>query len=173
MTIFVGGAHGVGKTHLAQPAAQRLGICYSTASQLIREERGKASWTAAKQVSEIDENQAALVGAVERILQSGEHLLLDGHLVLRREPFVHERLAEQVFRRLRCRRIIVVTAPTLAVQSRLKGRGDESWTDNEIAALVEAEVEHAAQVAASMAIPLLVLDQPDAGAFDRAVEDGL
>lgn len=173
MTIFVGGAHGVGKTHLAQPAARRLGTRYSTASQLIREERGKASWTAAKQVSEIDENQAALVEAVERILQSGERLLLDGHLVLRREPFVHQRLAEQVFRGLRCQRIIVVTAPKMAVQSRLKERGDESWTHNEIAALIEAEVDHAKQIAASMAIPVFVLDQPDADTFDKAVGAGL
>lgn len=49
MTVLVAGAHGVGKTFLAKPAAERLGFRYATASQLIREERGHATWTETRQ----------------------------------------------------------------------------------------------------------------------------
>jgi len=45
MTIFVAGIHGVGKTYVAKPVAQRLGLRYATASQLIREERCRETWT--------------------------------------------------------------------------------------------------------------------------------
>ena len=74
MTVLVAGAHAVGKTYLAKPAAQQLGLRYATASQLIREERGHATWTTTRQVTQIDENQVALVSAVARILDGGEQL---------------------------------------------------------------------------------------------------
>ena len=67
MTTFIAGIHGVGKTYLAKPAAVRLGMTYATASQLIREERGRASWDASKMVDDVASNQAALVAAVSRI----------------------------------------------------------------------------------------------------------
>ena len=71
MTVLVAGAHGVGKTFLAKPAAERLGFRYATASQLIRDERGHATWTETRQVTQIDENQIALARAVARILDGG------------------------------------------------------------------------------------------------------
>lgn len=61
MTIFVAGVHGAGKTFVTEPACQKLGFVHATASQLIREERGHATWDAAKVVSDVDQNQAALI----------------------------------------------------------------------------------------------------------------
>ena len=52
MTIFVAGVHGAGKTIATKPACETLGLTYATASQLIREERGQASWDATKMVLE-------------------------------------------------------------------------------------------------------------------------
>jgi adenylate kinase len=169
VTLLVAGAHGVGKTYLAQPVSQQLGLRYATASQLIREERGRATWTTTRQVTEIDENQAALVAAVTRILSDGEQLLLDGHLVLRSRPHEHQRLNAEVFRGLQCRRIIVLTAPAPVLLSRLTARGDETWTAEELAAICNAEVEHGRVVAASLGVPLVVLDAPDAVEFRAAL----
>lgn len=170
MTVLVAGAHAVGKTYLAKPAAQQLGLRYATASQLIREERGHATWTTTRQVTQIDENQVALVSAVARILDGGEQLLLDGHLVLRRGPNDHQCLAEPVFRGLRCRRIVILTAPVQVLLSRLKARGDETWNAEELAAFSEAEVQHGKVVAASLGIPAIVLESPDADSFVAAIK---
>ena len=72
MTTFIAGIHGAGKTHLAKPAAARLAMTYATASQLIRDERGRASWSMSKVVDELAENQAALVAAVSRVKATGD-----------------------------------------------------------------------------------------------------
>lgn len=169
MTVLVAGAHGVGKTFLAKSAAERLGFRYATASQLIREERGHATWTETRQVTQIDENQVALARAVARILDGGEQLLLDGHLVLRSCPNEHQRLADSVFRSLRCQRIIILTAPVDVLLSRLKARGDETWTADEIAAFTEAEVQHGVAVAGLLGINAVVLSSPSVDDFDLAL----
>lgn len=169
MTILVAGAHGVGKTFLAKPAAARLGLRYATASQLIRDERGHATWTETRQVTQIDENQIALARAVARILDGGEQLLLDGHLVLRGRPNEHHCLPESVFRSLRCRRIIILTAPIDVLLSRLRARGDETWTAGELAAFSEAEIEHGEAVAVQLGIDVVILSSPARANFDAAV----
>jgi adenylate kinase len=169
LTVLVAGAHGVGKTYLAKPSAERLGFRYATASQLIRKERGHATWTETRQVTQIDENQVALAMAVARILDGGEQLLLDGHLVLRSRPNEHQRLAESVFRSLRCRRLIILTAPVDVLLSRLRGRGDETWTAAELSAFSEAEIHHGAAVAAQLGINVAILDSPSGADFDAAV----
>jgi adenylate kinase len=169
VTVLVAGAHGVGKTFLAKPAAERLGFRYATASQLIRDERGHATWTKTRQVTQIDENQIALARAVERILDGGEQLLLDGHLVLRSRPNEHQRLAESVFRSLRCRRIIILTSPLEVLLERLRARDDHTWTVSELAAFSEAEVRHAQAVAAALSIDLAILASPSDADFDAAV----
>lgn len=170
MTILVAGVHAVGKTFLAKPAAQEFGLRYATASQLIREERGLSTWTTTRQVTQIDENQVALVRAVARILSEGQKLLLDGHLVLRSRPTEHQRIDPDVFRGLQCRRIIVMTAPVPLLLNRLRARGDETWTPDEVATFSAAEVQHGELVAAQLAVPLTVLDSPDAGQFRLALQ---
>ncbi len=166
MTIFIAGIHGVGKTYLAKPAADRVGLRYATASQLIREERGHASWDAAKKVDEVADNQAALIKAVERINASGQTLLLDGHLVLRKAIGEHERLPDVVFRDLDCSAIILLTCPVSTVLQRLSARGDVSWSEVEIRAFANAEHEQAEAVASSLRIPLTVLKAPSNDEFD-------
>ncbi len=168
--MLVAGAHGVGKTYLARPAAERLGFRYATASQLIREERGYATWTETRQVTQIDENQVALARAVARILDGGEQLLLDGHLVLRSRPNEHQRLTESVFRSLRCRRLIILTAPVDVLLSRLRGRGDETWTADELAAFSDSEIQHGSAVAARLGIDVVILNSPSGAAFEAAVK---
>lgn len=170
MTVLVAGAHAVGKTYLAKPAAQQLGLRYATASQLIREERGHATWTTTRQVTQIDANQEALVRAVARILDGGDQLLLDGHLVLRSRPNDHQRLAESVFRRLRCQRIIILTAPVEVLLTRLNARGDETWTADELAAFSDGEVQHGKEVAAHLGISATVLESPHADDFAAALK---
>lgn len=160
MTIFIAGIHGVGKTYLAKPAAQRLSFVYATASQLIREERGSMTWDKNKQVDEVAENQAALIRAASRIRGNGDTLMLDGHLVLRKSVNQHERLPETVFRDLGCQAIILLTAPAQVVKKRLTERADTSWSEQEIEVFSKAEAEHANAVANALQIPLIGLSEP-------------
>lgn len=160
MTIFIAGIHGVGKTYLAKPAAERLSIVYATASQLIREERGSATWDKSKQVDEVAENQAALIQAVNRIKGNGKTLMLDGHLVLRKSINQHERLPETVFHDLSCHAIILLTCSTQVVKNRLTERGDSSWSMQELEDFAKAESQHAKAVASALQIPLIRLSEP-------------
>jgi len=169
MTVFIAGVHGVGKTYLAKPAAVRLALRYATASQLIREERGHASWDTAKKVDEIADNQAALIKAVARINASGQTLLLDGHLVLRKAIREHERLPDVVFRDLGCSAIILLTCRVSTVLERLSARGDVSWSEVEMRAFANAEHEHAEIVASALHIPLSILNAPTIDEFDSTL----
>ncbi|WP_198970188.1 ATP-binding protein [Xylophilus sp. ASV27] len=169
MTIFIAGIHGVGKTYLAKPAADRVGLRYATASHLIREERGHASWDAAKKVDEVADNQSALIKAVARINASGQTLLLDGHLVLRKAVGEHERLPDVVFRDLGCNAIILLTCPVPTVLKRLSARGDVSWSELEIGHFANAEHEHAEMVASALHIPLSILNAPTDDEFDSTL----
>lgn len=173
MTIFIAGVHGVGKTCLAQQVAERLGIRYATASQLIQEERGYASWSSNKKVGEVDDNQAALVAAVNRIKDSGQLLLLDGHFVLRKAAGDHERLPEGVFRDLRCKSVVLLTCAPSVILARLLARGDDSWSEREVISFANSEADHAASICTSLAIPLTTLESPTPEEFELVVTSSL
>jgi adenylate kinase len=77
--IFLAGVHGVGKGFLGTPVASALGISHLTASQLIREEKGQATWGHDKKTSDLDDNQLALIRAVAQRRLTHPSILLDGH----------------------------------------------------------------------------------------------
>lgn len=160
MTIFVAGVHGAGKTFTIKPACQKLGLLHATASQLIKEERGRATWDNGKVVSEVDLNQSALISATRRIKESGAMLVIDGHFVLRRAPGVHERLPVEVFRALECSSVLLIRSPVPVLLERLRARQDTSWTDSELAEFDKAEKGHSAEVAGALGIPFKSLDSP-------------
>jgi len=169
MTVFVAGIHGVGKSYLAEPVAARLGLKYARASQLIRDERKYLSWGESKIVNETVENQAALVRAVQRVKASSASLILDGHFVLRKAVNEYERIPENVFRDLACSAVILLTCPITTTLSRLRARGDDSWTEVELGAFSQAESEHASSVCESLMIPLVELHSPTSEEFESAL----
>lgn len=162
MTIFVAGVHGAGKTFATKPACQKLGLVHATASELIKEERGQATWNAAKLVSDVDQNQAALVSAARRIRETGATLVIDGHFVLRRAPGTHERLPVDVFRALDCSSFLLIRSPVPVLLERLCSRQDTSWTEDELAEFSTAEGAHGAEVAMALGISLHTLYSPSA-----------
>lgn len=170
MTIFVAGVHGAGKTFATKPACQKLGLVHATASQLIKDERGQTSWDNAKVVSDVDQNQMALISAARRIRESGATLVIDGHFVLRRAPGSHERLAIDVFRALECSSVLLIRCPIPVLLERLHARQDSSWTEAEVTDFSKAEDAHSAEVAQVMGIPLKVLDSPTAQEVESWLE---
>lgn len=169
MTIFIGGMHGVGKTHLAKPAAERLKLVYASASQLIRTERGLASWGTDKVVSDVNLNQQALVSAARRIHEGGITLVLDGHFVIRTASGRHQQIPLDVFADLKCAAVVLLQAPASVVLARLGGRGDHSWTEDDVIAFSAAELDHGSAVAASLRVPLLSLESPSPEEFEACL----
>ncbi|MGN8134610.1 ATP-binding protein [Paraburkholderia sp. 22099] len=169
MTIFVAGMHGVGKTFLAKPASERLGLLHATASQLLREERGAVSWDANKRVGGIDENQRALIAAVSRIRATGRTLLLDGHFVLRGGDGEPVLLAPEVFRDLGCVGVVLLEASVEQIASRLQARGDDSWTLPQIARFAEEERKHTECVCSHLDVRCRKVESPTPAYFDAAV----
>jgi adenylate kinase len=170
MIIFVAGIHGVGKTYLSVPAAQRLGILHATASQLIREERGMQSWGQNKLVSEVDENQSALISAVGKIKASQQSLLLDGHFVLRGDQEGYIPIEEEAFRDLKIDAVLLIETTSEAISNRLTARGDYSWSVTALTSFAANERAHATKVSSSIGLPLLVLSSPSQNQFEEAVE---
>ncbi|MGJ7489605.1 ATP-binding protein [Variovorax sp. ZT4R33] len=160
MTVFIGGVHGAGKTYVGKPAGERLGLHYASASQLIREERGRASWGIEKVVSEVESNQKALIAATQRLHVSGKSLLLDGHFVLRIAPDRHEPIPIEVFGALRFFAIILVHCPIGILSARLLERGDSSWNQDELIRFSKAEFDHGSKVATTLRIPFVPLETP-------------
>ena len=169
MAIFVAGIHGVGKTFLAKPAAESLGLRYATASQLIRDERGRVTWSGGKFVDEVAQNQAALIAAASRLRDAGEKLLLDGHFVLRRAVGKYECLPESVFRDLGVSRVLLLECSPTIILSRLSGRGDNSWSEQDIQDFDHAEHQHSSAVCASLGIDHMTLTEPDLATFIAAI----
>jgi len=160
MTIFVGGVHAVGKTYVLGPACQQLGVRHASASQLIKEQRGLQSWTATRQVRDIDDNQRALVDAVKRIEGEGQRLVLDGHFVLRRSVNDHERIDPQTYMHLGVSGLILFEARIETILDRLHRRGDHSWDMPELSAFAHSELTHAQTVASQLGLELVVLSMP-------------
>lgn len=159
MLIFLAGAHGVGKTFLGKPIAERLGIRYATASALIREEMGSSNWDAAKRVKDIAANQEALISAVARVSTGGAHLMLDGHFVLRDADGYLDRLPVTVFARLGISAALLLEAPAEVVAQRLTARGS-SQPLHLIEELAIAERQHGELVCRELSVPLWKMASP-------------
>lgn len=171
MIIFIGGAHAVGKTYIAAPAATKLGFRHATASELIKLERGAQTWGRDKRVSDVEENQRALVRAVGAARARNESLLLDGHFVLRGPTGKNTRIDVGVFKDMKLDGILILNAPSELIVQRLRAREDYSWTVGEIDKLACEELEHSRLVAQELGIPWQTLNSPAESEFLLSVRN--
>ena len=167
--IFLAGIHGVGKGYLGSPVAKLLEMNHCTASQLIREEKGRATWGKDKLVTEVDDNQLALIRAVTRRHEAEQMMLLDGHFVLRSATGDLVRLPVEVFSSLHLSGVILLTENAPIIASRLAGRDSVSPSAASIAELANAEVAHAQHVCRALHIPLIVIQSPNETTLTDAV----
>lgn len=158
--IFLAGVHGVGKGYLGMRVCAGLGVQHLTASQLIREEKGRESWGKDKVVIDVDDNQRALIQAVERLRASRRTLLLDGHFVLRAPDGNFIRLEIEVFSALKLAGVILLSEAADKIAARLQQRDGVRTTLDSIRALAAEEEAHAQDVCRALGIPLAVLASP-------------
>nr|WP_256731132.1 ATP-binding protein [Ralstonia pickettii] len=167
--MFVAGVHAVGKTFVLKPVCESLGVRHATASQLIREQRGLASWTPSRLVDDVGENQRALIAAVHRLEQEGQKIVLDGHFTLRRAVGIHERIGLETYEQLRLRGVLLLEAESAIIAERLLRRGDDSWSQAEIEVLAQAELRHAEFICRQLDIPLARLHSPSEAEVQEVV----
>ena len=167
--IFLAGVHGVGKGHLGIPVAKTLGISHLAASQLIREEKGRATWGTDKKVADLDDNQFALIRAVAQKRITDGDILLDGHFVLRNSEGILVPLEQSVFTDLKLSGVILLTEDANIIAGRLALRDGATTNLNEISKLADAESAHAHAVCQALGLPLLVLHAPTESAVLDAV----
>lgn len=160
MLVFLAGVHGVGKDFVGTPVATRLGFARASASELIKQERGKITWDHTKKVDDLDANQLALISAVSRLKQTSNALLLDGHFALRDPQGKIQRLPVAIFERLGLAGVVVLTDDPNIVLKRLIVRDNHFTTTAEISELADAEVTQAHTVAATLRIPVEVIHAP-------------
>jgi adenylate kinase len=158
--IFLAGIHGVGKSYLGTPVAKNLGMDYFTASQLIREEKGRATWGVDKHVAEIDDNQLALIRAVARKRSEAQSILLDGHFVLRGQLGELIRLEKNVFAELKFSAVILLTENPQTVARRIEERDGVTTDHASITNLANEEYSHAHDVCGTLGVPLKILFAP-------------
>lgn len=168
--IFLAGVHGVGKGYLGSPVARKLGIHHLTASQLIRDERGHATWSNDKRVGEVDVNQRALIAAVGRFRINGEPLLLDGHFVLRDLDGALNKLPIEVFEQLQLAGVILLSDDAELIAKRLLSRDQHQGKSDAVAGLAVEESCHARAVCSALALPLAHLYKANEQELLGAVE---
>jgi adenylate kinase len=167
--IFLAGVHGVGKGFLGTPVANSMGITHLTASQLIREEKGQATWGNDKKTSELDDNQLALIRAVAQRRLTHPGILLDGHFVLRNAQGVLTPLATSVFKELRLTGVILLTEAESVIASRLALRDKRMPDVQGISELAAAELTHAQGVCTELELPFAKIHAPTLTSLTDAV----
>jgi adenylate kinase len=172
MTVFVAGVHGVGKSFLCQRYVNDCSVVYESASGLIRKERAQVHWSTDKKVAHIDDNQIALRTAVQRIITTGQSLLLDGHFVLINDKSEFVALEPSVFQDIGITGVVLLEADAGVIASRLAAR-DSSRSAVDIGLFLERERAQAHYVCQELSVPLHILDQPDFPEFSKVVSSFL
>ncbi|HYW58108.1 MAG TPA: ATP-binding protein [Polaromonas sp.] len=168
--IFLAGVHGVGKGFLGTRVAKAVGVIHFTASQLIREEKGLATWGTDRKTSALDDNQVALIRAVSQKRLIHPKILLDGHFVLRNELGILTPLEKMVFRELHLTGVILLTEESNIIACRLAMRDGGATDVFAISELAEAESAHVQDVCHELGLPLTVINSPTEESLSVAIE---
>jgi adenylate kinase len=168
MTVLVAGVHGVGKSFLCQQYANDFSVTYESASGLIRKERAQVDWSTDKKAGNIDGNQIALRAAVQKIITSGQSLLLDGHFVLISDKSEFVALELSVFQDIGITGVVILEADAGVIASRLAAR-DSSRSAVDIDLFLDRERAQAQYVCQELSVPLHILNQPNFLEFSKIV----
>ena len=152
MLIFVAGVHGVGKGTLLDKVNRRTGTPVFSASKVIRENRGKSAWLPDKRVTELDENQIALIRGLSTLRAQHNRLIVDGHFVLRDASGNIARIPASVFEALSVDKVYLLTREPESIVDSLAARDNVEHDRQGVAALQEAEIEHGSSVCSELGI---------------------
>lgn len=168
--MFLAGIHGVGKGFLGAAVSSSVGITHLTASQLIREEKGQATWGVDKKTCNLEGNQLSLIRALGQRRLSHKNILLDGHFVLRDAQGILNPLEATVFKAMNLTGVILLTEAASVIAGRLASRDKVIPNVQEIYELAEAELAHAQIVCKELALPLTEIHAPTLASLEAAIK---
>lgn len=168
-TIFIAGIHGVGKTTMCQAYSEKHPCVHKSASQLIKEAKATAIEANSKQVKDIDGNQQILIESVNKIRQSGNDLLLDGHFAILNSENKPIALETNVFSDLGINAVIVISDDPDSITKRLESRDDKSSKAIDVTQFQNLEISRAKEVANELNLPVFEIKAFDQSSFDQIV----
>lgn len=154
-TIIVGGIHGVGKTTLCESLSQELDIEHYTASDLIKKIKADYKDAQDKRVTDINDNQTALVLAIERYVKSDSPYFLDGHFCLLSPDYSITRIPDETFRAINPSGIIVFFDDISKIQQRLLGRDENNYDQSLLTLFQDEEIIYSKEIGNELQIPYL------------------
>ncbi len=167
--LFVGGVHGIGKSTCCQQVADRSGVFWFTASDLIKAESKSAIAEDSKRVLNPVENQELLICGIRKQIRAGhERILLDGHFTLLKANGEVTAIELDVFRQLGLEGIVMFQDDPVSIFNRLRARDGQNLSIPRVKSHQDSEIEQGHLVASNLKIPIMVLDAFDADGLEKA-----
>ncbi|WP_268624269.1 ATP-binding protein [Paenibacillus alvei] len=171
--LFVGGVHGVGKTHVCESISKKFNIPTYSASSLISS-RKKEMFSKNKRVSDINHNQDLLIDALSQLGLEKNYYLLEGHFCLLNKVGEITRVPKETFFKLSPEVIIVLTDYVEAISHRLKNRDDTHYDLVFLDEFQHEEISYAKEIAELLKIPYYEYNcTVSKGLFEKQIGDYL
>jgi len=170
--IVIGGIHGVGKTTLCEKLSKELGIEHYTASDLIRKIKNSYISIKDKRAADINDNQNALVLAIENHINTNLPYFLDGHFCLLEKNYSISRIPKRTFQAINPVGVIIFYDDVLNIQKRLNARDNESYNLNLLSDFQEEEIDYSKEISEELKIPhLLFKTDNDTSVISQFVQE--
>ncbi|HAN09820.1 MAG TPA: hypothetical protein DCP90_04320 [Clostridiales bacterium] len=157
--IFVGGVHGVGKSHFCDIIAEQMDILICSASKLIfdlKKENPKED----KKVIDIQKNQDYLVDAINQ-MNLKENYVLDGHFCLLDSNGNVVRIPYNTFERINPQAMIIICDSVDQIAQRLEERDGIIHDKDAIENFQNEELKYAKEISDSLNIKYLVYNNSE------------
>lgn len=158
--VFVGGIHGVGKSHFSGSLSRQLGIPHASAGELISRQR-KMSPRADKKVGDVSGNQDALITAILSSDLAGSPFILDGHFCLLDSAGKVSKIPLSTFQALAPACVLLLIESIEIVRTRLRARDQQEHPAELLEAMQQAEIAHAKGVCSDIGVTLEILNSSD------------
>lgn len=153
---FIGGIHGSGKGEICKFITEHTSFIHLTASEVLK--WNELSSQEDKNVEDIPYTQQRLLQNLMSIVEPGKKYLLDGHYTLLNIDNVPEAVTLDVFRKINPTKLILLTAKSSVIKSRLEKRDSRIYSIDDISAFQHAEIKHAELISRTLSIPLMTLE---------------
>jgi adenylate kinase len=154
-TVFIGGVHGVGKTHFCNRIISDFDVSHVTASELIgRHVKHQID----KTVSDIEGNQLILAEELSRYQTTCQTILLDGHFCLLNSTSDVQDVPLETFKAISPSAIIVLIDNPEKIVERLSNRDNRMHSIKLIAELQSRELARANLASQSLQIPISIIE---------------
>jgi len=153
-TVFIGGVHGVGKTHFCTNIVSRFDVAHVTASDLIgRHIKHQID----KTVSDIEGNQLILAEELARYQTNCRTILLDGHFCLLNAASSVQDVPLETFKAISLCSIILLIDNPKAIADRLSNRDRRVHSTELISELQSREIVRANLTSQSLQVPISII----------------